>query len=40
MRRLDPHPAGFTGIFGFKQSFGRVPAHRSRPSAPSRISAR
>jgi aspartyl-tRNA(Asn)/glutamyl-tRNA(Gln) amidotransferase subunit A len=24
-------PAGFTGIFGFKQSFGRVPAHPLSP---------
>jgi aspartyl-tRNA(Asn)/glutamyl-tRNA(Gln) amidotransferase subunit A len=24
-------PAGFTGIFGFKQSFGRVPAHPPSP---------
>jgi len=33
-------PAGFTGIFGFKQSFAACPPTRSRPSAPSRISAR
>ena len=25
-RRLDPHPGAFTGIFGIKPTFGRVPA--------------
>jgi aspartyl-tRNA(Asn)/glutamyl-tRNA(Gln) amidotransferase subunit A len=33
-------PSAFSGVFGIKPSFGRVPAYPLSPSAPSRISDR